>query len=54
MEHRKRDQIAGRLFIGVDTVKKHLTRVPAATSCASRTQLAVLFNARDTVGQTVE
>ncbi|WP_344665249.1 helix-turn-helix transcriptional regulator [Catenulispora yoronensis] len=41
-------QIAGRLFIGVDTVKKHLTRVLAATSCASRTQLAVLFNARDT------
>ena len=38
-------QIADRLFIGVDTVKKHLTRVLAATSCASRTQLAVLFNA---------
>jgi DNA-binding CsgD family transcriptional regulator len=41
-------QIAERLFIGVDTVKKHLTRVLAATSCASRTQLAVLLNTRDT------
>ncbi|WP_194892480.1 helix-turn-helix transcriptional regulator [Catenulispora pinisilvae] len=41
-------QIAARLFIGVDTVKKHLTRVLAATSCGSRTQLAVLFNSRDT------
>ncbi|MFB7722939.1 MULTISPECIES: LuxR C-terminal-related transcriptional regulator [unclassified Nocardia] len=38
-------QIAERLFIGVDTVKKHLTRVLAATSCASRTQLAVRFAA---------
>ena len=41
-------QIAARLFIGVDTVKKHLTRVLAATSCGSRTQLAVLFTTRDT------
>ena len=41
-------QIAARLFIGVDTVKKHLTRVLAATSCGSRTQLAVLFTSRDT------
>ena len=41
-------QIATRLFIGVDTVKKHLTRVLAATSCGSRTQLALLFTARDT------
>jgi DNA-binding CsgD family transcriptional regulator len=41
-------QIAARLFIGVDTVKKHLTRVLAATSCGSRTQLALLFTARDT------
>ena len=40
-------QIAARLFISVDTVKKHLTRVLAATSCTSRTQLAVLFNAQD-------
>ncbi|WP_327141684.1 helix-turn-helix transcriptional regulator [Nocardia sp. NBC_01327] len=38
-------QIAERLFIGVDTVKKHLTRVLAETSCASRTQLAVRFAA---------
>lgn len=38
-------QIAERLFIGVDTVKKHLSRVLAETSCASRTQLAVRFAA---------
>ncbi|WP_309230726.1 helix-turn-helix transcriptional regulator [Nocardia sp. SYP-A9097] len=38
-------QIAERLFIGVDTVKKHLTRALAATSCASRTQLALRFAA---------
>ena len=41
-------QIAARLFIGVDTVKKHLTRVLAATSCGSRTQLALLFTTRET------
>jgi DNA-binding CsgD family transcriptional regulator len=41
-------QIAARLFVGVDTVKKHLTRVLAATSCASRTQLALLFTTRGT------
>lgn len=41
-------QIAARLFIGVDTVKKHLTRALAATSCGSRTQFAVLFTSRDT------
>ncbi|MDT0345183.1 helix-turn-helix transcriptional regulator [Streptomyces litchfieldiae] len=34
-------QIAGRLFIGVGTVKKHLTRALAKTGAASRTQLAV-------------
>ncbi len=38
-------QIAERLFIGVDTVKKHLSRVLAETACASRTQLAVRFAA---------
>lgn len=38
-------QIADRLFIGVDTVKKHLTRVLAETACASRTQLAALYRA---------
>ncbi|UFS93205.1 helix-turn-helix transcriptional regulator [Nocardia huaxiensis] len=38
-------QIAERLFIGVDTVKKHLTRVLAETSCTSRTQLALRFAA---------
>jgi DNA-binding CsgD family transcriptional regulator len=34
-------QIAARLFVGVDTVKKHLTRVLSETRCTSRTQLAV-------------
>ncbi|WP_067824263.1 helix-turn-helix transcriptional regulator [Nocardia inohanensis] len=38
-------QIAERLFIGVDTVKKHLSRVLAATACTSRTQLALRFTA---------
>ncbi|MGW4243854.1 helix-turn-helix transcriptional regulator [Nocardia sp. NPDC004722] len=38
-------QIAERLFIGVDTVKKHLSRVLAETACTSRTQLAVRFAA---------
>jgi DNA-binding CsgD family transcriptional regulator len=32
--------IADRLFISVDTVKKHLTRVFAETGCTSRAQLA--------------
>ncbi|WP_433435457.1 helix-turn-helix transcriptional regulator [Nonomuraea sp. CA-141351] len=36
-------QIADRLFVTVDTVKKHLTRVLATTGCASRTQLALLY-----------
>jgi DNA-binding CsgD family transcriptional regulator len=34
-------QIAHRLFVSLDTVKKHLTRVLAVTGCSSRTQLAV-------------
>ncbi|MEU1205803.1 helix-turn-helix transcriptional regulator [Nocardia sp. NPDC005825] len=38
-------QISERLFIGVDTVKKHLSRVLAETACTSRTQLAVRFAA---------
>ncbi|WP_307817442.1 helix-turn-helix transcriptional regulator [Nocardia acididurans] len=38
-------QIAERLFIGVDTVKKHLSRVLAETACTSRTQLALRFAA---------
>lgn len=38
-------QIAERLCIGVDTVKKHLSRVLPETACASRTQLAVRFAA---------
>ncbi|WP_261809043.1 LuxR C-terminal-related transcriptional regulator [Nonomuraea sp. C10] len=33
-------QIADRLFVGVDTVKKHLTRVLDGTGCASRVHLA--------------
>ncbi|MCK2245051.1 MULTISPECIES: LuxR C-terminal-related transcriptional regulator [unclassified Crossiella] len=36
-------QIGRRLFIGADTVKKHLSRVYAETRTATRTQLAVLF-----------
>jgi DNA-binding CsgD family transcriptional regulator len=36
-------QIAGRLFISVDTVKKHLTRVFAETGCVSRVQLAARY-----------
>jgi DNA-binding NarL/FixJ family response regulator len=38
-------QIADRLFIGVDTVKKHLSRVFAETACTSRTQLAARYGA---------
>ncbi|WP_084528745.1 helix-turn-helix transcriptional regulator [Nocardia crassostreae] len=38
-------QIAERLFIGIDTVKKHLTRVLAETGCSTRTQLALRFTA---------
>jgi DNA-binding NarL/FixJ family response regulator len=37
-------QIANRLFISVDTVKKHLTRVFAETGCASRAQLAARYS----------
>ncbi|GAA4590296.1 hypothetical protein GCM10023194_46770 [Planotetraspora phitsanulokensis] len=33
-------RIADRLFIGVDTVKKHLSRALEATGCASRVELA--------------
>lgn len=36
-------QIAQRLFIGPDTVKKHLSRVYAATRTTTRTQLALLL-----------
>jgi DNA-binding NarL/FixJ family response regulator len=38
-------QIADRLFIGVDTVKKHLSRVFAETACISRAQLAARYGA---------
>ena len=38
-------QIADRLFIGVDTVKKHLSRVFTATGCTSRAQLAARYAA---------
>lgn len=33
-------RIADRLFVGVDTVKKHLTRIFDETGCANRAQLA--------------
>jgi DNA-binding CsgD family transcriptional regulator len=38
-------QIAGLLFVGVGTVKKHLTRALAKTGAASRTQLAARWRA---------
>lgn len=40
-------QVADRLHVGVDTVKKHLTRVLAETGCASRTQLAARWRTSD-------
>ncbi|GAA4566550.1 helix-turn-helix transcriptional regulator [Planotetraspora kaengkrachanensis] len=36
-------RIADRLFIGVDTVKKHLGRALDETGCASRVELAALW-----------
>jgi DNA-binding NarL/FixJ family response regulator len=42
-------QIADRLYVTVDTVKKHLTHAMAKTKCANRTQLALLFSAKDAV-----
>ncbi|GAA3219499.1 helix-turn-helix transcriptional regulator [Actinocorallia longicatena] len=39
-------QIADRLFIGVDTVKKHLTRALAETGAPTRTRLALLWQPR--------
>ncbi|SDL12811.1 regulatory protein, luxR family [Nonomuraea jiangxiensis] len=36
-------QIAQRLHITIDTVKKHLTHAMSKTGCANRTQLALLF-----------
>jgi DNA-binding CsgD family transcriptional regulator len=36
-------QIAARLFIGVNTVKKHLTRVFTETGCTSRARLAARY-----------
>ncbi|HEY1566931.1 MAG TPA: helix-turn-helix transcriptional regulator [Solirubrobacteraceae bacterium] len=41
-------QIARRLFITVDTVKKHLTRVFAETGCTSRAQLAARYTTTPT------
>ena len=38
-------QISARLFIGVDTVKKHLSQVFAETACTSRAQLAARYGA---------
>ncbi|MGP4103417.1 response regulator transcription factor [Nonomuraea sp. KM90] len=37
------DQIANRLFITIDTVKKHLTHILSKTRCSSRTQLAIAW-----------
>jgi DNA-binding CsgD family transcriptional regulator len=42
-------QIAARLFVGLDTVKKHLTRVLTETGCASRTQLALRWQRQATL-----
>ncbi|GAA2819433.1 hypothetical protein GCM10010452_54680 [Crossiella cryophila] len=36
-------QIGRQLFIGADTVKKHLSRVYAETGTSTRTQLALMF-----------
>ncbi|WP_433208825.1 response regulator transcription factor [Nocardia sp. CA-107356] len=36
-------EIAGTLFVGVDTVKKHLTQALAVTGCQNRTQLALYW-----------
>ncbi|WP_241562100.1 helix-turn-helix transcriptional regulator [Streptomyces hoynatensis] len=40
------EQVARRLFIGVGTVKKHLTRVLAKTHTTTRTQLAIRWRER--------
>jgi DNA-binding CsgD family transcriptional regulator len=38
-------EIAQTLYVGVDTVKKHLTQVLRLTGCANRTELAVKYGA---------
>ncbi|WP_245930274.1 helix-turn-helix transcriptional regulator [Allonocardiopsis opalescens] len=43
-------QVAQRLFISTETVKKHLTRILAETGCTSRTQLAVRWRDERTGG----
>jgi DNA-binding CsgD family transcriptional regulator len=43
-------QIAQRLHITVDTVKKHLTHAMAKTECNSRTQLALRWRQHDRLG----
>lgn len=40
-------EIAQTLFVGVDTVKKHLTKVLDLTGCANRTQLALEWQRAD-------
>lgn len=40
------EQVAARLFIGVDTVKKHFSRVLAKTGCSRRGQFVTLWHAR--------
>ena len=42
-------QIADHMYVTVETVKKHLTHAMAKTKCANRTQLALLFSAKDAV-----
>jgi DNA-binding NarL/FixJ family response regulator len=39
--------IAARLFVCVDTVKKHLTRVLTETRCTGRTHLAVRWQQQE-------
>ncbi|MEV4158868.1 helix-turn-helix transcriptional regulator [Nonomuraea dietziae] len=48
------DQIAERLFISVDTVKKHLTQALSKSWCSSRTQLAIMWQATPSAGPTAQ
>lgn len=38
------DQIARKLYVTTDTVKKHLTNIFTKTDCTNRTQLALICN----------
>jgi DNA-binding CsgD family transcriptional regulator len=44
-EGKTNQEIAQTLYIGVDTVKKHLTQVLKVTGCTNRTQLAIRYGA---------